>query len=253
MKALFVKFRALLFLLLALSIPFVLGASSGVDSLLMGNVLGLLPAAQGALPTAEDQAGWREACYRLLKENAELRSRLLALGDPARLKALDQSWWEQNPIRVEARVVARDASPFRGSLVLSVGAREGIREGSAVLVGDALLGVVAKVGPRSCQVRLLTDPGMRVWAAVQSEKEESKGYVEGSGEDEFSMHLVRAGAAGPQSPVFTAGGDGLLPRGLLLGRVRRIDDLDRNGVAEITVAPAVDPRNVGIVNILSFE
>jgi hypothetical protein len=248
--ALLIRHRTELLLLLALLIPFAAGSGSGVDPHVAGGLIGLVPTAAAASPATEDEDGWKETCYRLLLENADLRSRLLALGAPAGLKARDTAWWEDNPVRFEAKVIARDASPFRGSLLISAGSREGIRPGAPVVVGEALLGTVAKVGTRSSSVRLLTDPGHRIWVMVLVQGVESQGYVEGTGGGELEMHLVATEAAVVDSPVFSAGEDGVLPRGLLIGRISRAEDLDRNGVAEVTVEPEVDPTRVGFVNIL---
>ena len=247
------RFRTELLLVLALLIPFVAGSGRGADPLVMGGLLSLLPAAAGGVPAREDETGWRETSYRLLLENADLRSRLLALGEPAGLKAREKTWWEDNPVRIEAMVIGRDASPFRGSLLVSAGSREGVAPGAPVVVGEALLGIVSDVGARSSSVRLVTDPGQRVWAMVLGDGVESQGYVEGTGESEIRLHLLPTEAAVVQSPVFTAGEDGVLPRGLLIGRIFRAGDIDRDGVAEVEVAPAMDPTRIGFVNILVSE
>lgn len=249
--ALLTRHRTELLLLVALLIPFAAGSGPGADPHVAGSLIGLVPtAAAPPLPRNTDEAGWKEWGYRLLLENADLRSRLLALGAPAGLKARDTAWWEDNPVRLEAKVIARDASPFRGSLLISAGSREGVTPGAPVVVSEALLGTVAKAGARNSSVRLLTDPGHRTWAMVLADGVESQGYVEGTGGGELEMHLIATEAATVGSPVFTAGEDGVLPRGLLIGRISRSEDLDRNGVAEVRVKPEVDATRVGFVNIL---
>jgi rod shape-determining protein MreC len=244
------RHRTALLLLVAFLVPFVAGPGQGADPFVAGGILSLVPAAAGDLPAGGDGAGWREESHRLLLENADLRARLLAVGEVAGLRARDTVWWEDNPLRVEARVIGRDASPFRGSLLISAGSREGIGPGAPVVVGEALLGVVSSAGTRSSCVRLVTDPGHRIWTMVLSAGVESNGYVEGTGRGEVRMHLLPTEAAVVPDPVFTAGGDGVLPRGLLIGRIRRAGDLDRDGVAEVEVTPAVDATRVGFVNIL---
>ncbi len=242
------RHRTELLLLVALVLPF--AAGSGADPHVAGGLIGLVPTASAAVLAGDDAGGWKEMSDRLLLENADLRSRLLALGGPAGLKARDTAWWEDNPIRIEARVIARDASPFRGSLLVSAGSREGVRPGAPVVVGQALLGIVTSVGARSSSVRLVSDPGQRIWAMVFEGGVESQGYVEGMGSGAIGMHLISTEAAVVEGPVFSAGEDGVLPRGLLIGRVSRAEDLDRNGVAEVEVGPEVDPARVGFVNIL---
>ncbi len=253
LRAFLFRFRTELLLLAAFVLPFLGGSRRGADTVLAGPLLGLMPTASMRLPDADESAGWREVSYRLLLENADLRSRLLALGDPAGLKARDTAWWEDNPVRIEAKVVARDASPFRGSLLVSAGSRDGVREGAPVVVGEALVGTVSRVGERSSSVRLITDPGHRIWAMVLLDGLESQGYVEGTGEDGLRMYLIPAEAAVVKSPIFSAGEDGIVPRGLLIGRISRAEDLDRNGIAEVELVLEVDPSGVGFVNILVSE
>lgn len=253
LKALLSRHRVGLFLLGALLVPILAGSGKGADPHVAGGLLRLLPAAAAPRPESDALAGMKETCDRLLLENADLRSRLLALGEPAGLKARDTAWWEDNPVRVEAKVIARDASPFRGSLLVSAGSRDGVREGAPVVIGEALLGTVSKVGARTSSVRLVSDPGHRIWAMVLQDGVESQGFVEGTGEDDLQMHLVPTGAATVESPVFTAGEDGVLPRGLVIGRIRRAEDLDRNGIAEVELVPEVNAASVGFVNILVSE
>lgn len=239
----------------ALLLPLLLPAGGGFRALLSG-ALDLLPPLGAAEVGADDPAvRWRNAYDREIHRNAELLDRLLALGEPARLVPLDPAYWARNPLRVEAEVVARDSSPWRGSVTLSVGARQGIRPGCPVVVGDHLVGLVAEVGPLVSWVRLLSDPGQRAWAEIipPEEREGAEGCVVGRGGDDIEMTLVPAGRGAAGDPIFTTGESALVPRGLLLGHVGSITDTDRSGLAEITVVPAVDLSAVRIVNVLVPE
>jgi len=149
-------------------------------------------------------------------------------------------------------VLARDASAWRGSVTISAGEREGIAAGQPVVVGNALCGVVTEVWPLAARVRLLTDPGHRVWAELDREGERTEGYVAGRS-GALEMRLVPAGAGGEGAPVFTGAGSALVPRGLLIGVVTRFTDDDRDGVAEVDLEPAVDAGRVRIVNVLASE
>lgn len=211
--------------------------------------LRLLPAGSGT-PAAQAE-GWREAFEKLARENAELRERLFAKGDPGRLVPLDPAYWARNPLRIEAAVLARDASPFRGSVLISAGAREGVREGLPVVVGNRLVGTVAAVDGLTSRVRLLTDPGAVVWAQILSRGGEAEGAVRGTGGDRLEMERVAAGVPEKGGPVYTVGGTARIPRGLLIGTASRVEDLDRDGVAEIEVEPAVPLDEIGIVNVLA--
>jgi hypothetical protein len=237
-------------LLLALLLPILLPSGLGLGSFLSAP-LELLPAPRFAEDDAERNE-WRETSYRLMFEKADLEERLFAKGDPVELVPLDPAFYERNPLRIESRVLARDASPWRGSLVISTGTREGVAPGQAAVCGRVLVGVVSEAGRFTSRVRLLVDPGLRVWGEiVVKDGALREGYVEGTGGDLLEMNLVRAGAGAAGDPVFTGPGLDGVPRGLLIGTVSRTGDIDRSGVAEVEVRPALDPMRVRIVNVLA--
>ena len=67
----------------------------------------------------------------------------------------------------------------------------------------------------------------------------------------LEMKHVAAGAGRAGDPVFSGGGTVGIPAGLLLGSVLSIEDENRDGLAEVEVRPAVDPRDLRIVNVLA--
>jgi rod shape-determining protein MreC len=238
---------------LSLLLPLVLPAGGGLRAVLGGALSWLPPLGASEAETVDEAARWRDAYYRELARNAELLSRLLALGDPANLVSRDPAYWRRNPLRIEAEVVARDSSPWRGSVTISAGAREGVKPGCPVVVGERLVGLTAEVGPITTRVRLLSDPGLRIWAEILTGDERRvEGCVAGNGGG-IEMLRVPAGSAERGSPVMTAGGSILVPRDLLIGSVESIDDVDRSGLAEVVVSPAADPAAIRFVNVLVAE
>ena len=97
---------------------------------------------------------WREAALQLEQENA----RLLDL----------------NKVRLNARltfvtgvVLTDNGSPFRRSVLLNVGARDGVQDGWATMDGLGLVGRISGVGDRTSRVILLTDSNSRVPVTIQ--------------------------------------------------------------------------------------
>ena len=97
---------------------------------------------------------WKEAALQLEQENA----RLLDL----------------NKVRLDPRltyvtgvVLADSGSPFRQSVLLNVGARDGIVEGWATMDGIGLVGRISGVARNTARVILVTDASSRVPATVQ--------------------------------------------------------------------------------------
>ena len=68
---------------------------------------------------------------------------------------------------VSGQVLADAGSPFRQSVLLNVGARDGIRDGWATMDGIGLVGRISGVGQRTSRVILLTDSNSRIPVTVQ--------------------------------------------------------------------------------------
>ncbi|MEP3347363.1 MAG: rod shape-determining protein MreC [Litoreibacter sp.] len=102
----------------------------------------------------QQMKSWREAAIQLEQENA----RLLDL----------------NKVRLNAQltfvtgvVLTDNGSPFRRSVLLNVGARDGIQDGWATMDGLGLVGRIAGVGDKTSRVILLTDTSSRVPVTIQ--------------------------------------------------------------------------------------
>ena len=102
----------------------------------------------------QQMKAWKEAALQLEQENA----RLLDL----------------NNVRLDPRltyitgvVMADSGSPFRQSVLLNVGARDGIVDGWAAMDGIGLVGRMSGVGDSTSRVLLLTDTSSRVPVTIQ--------------------------------------------------------------------------------------
>ena len=148
---------------------------------------------------------WKEAALQLEQENA----RLLDL----------------NNVRLDPRltfvtgvVLADSGSPFRQSVLLNVGARDGIRDGWAAMDGIGLVGRISGTGRNTARVILLTDAASVVPALIQPSGQTA--LVAGDNTIrpliDFleNRDLVRAG-----DRVVSSGDGGVFPAGLLIGQV----------------------------------
>jgi rod shape-determining protein MreC len=97
---------------------------------------------------------WREAALQLEQENA----RLLDL-NKVRLNA--------QLTYVTGVVLTDNGSPFRRSVLLNVGARDGIVDGWATMDGLGLVGRISGVGDKTSRVILLSDSNSRVPVTIQ--------------------------------------------------------------------------------------
>ena len=102
----------------------------------------------------QQMKSWREAAIQLEQENA----RLLDL-NKVRLNA--------QLTEVTGVVLTDNGSPFRRSVLLNVGARDGIKDGWATMDGLGLVGRISGVGEKTSRVILLTDTNSRVPVTIQ--------------------------------------------------------------------------------------
>ena len=148
---------------------------------------------------------WKEAALQLEQENA----RLLDL----------------NNVRLDPRltyvtgvVMADSGSPYRQSVLLNVGARDGLIEGWATMDGIGLVGRISGVGENTARVILLTDASSRIPAVIQPSGQRTIVAGDNSAAPPLdfieSPDLVR-----PGDRVISSGDGGVFPAGLLIGQV----------------------------------
>ena len=148
---------------------------------------------------------WKEAALQLEQENA----RLLDL----------------NNVRLDPRltyitgvVLADSGSPFRQSVLINVGARDGILDGWAAMDGIGLVGRISGVGERSSRVLLVTDAASRVPVTIQPSGQ--TGLIVGDNSLAPPIDFVEnRDLVRPGDRVVTSGDGDVFPAGVLIGNI----------------------------------
>ena len=142
----------------------------------------------------------------LEQENAELR------GLRASLPAADQAWQLAEIIDVET-------NPLRQRLVINKGARDGVSLNQAVVDGNGILGQVARVGPFSAEVILVTDPERAI--PVQVTRNSLRSIAVGSGNygEMLLPYLASNSDIKSGDLLVTSGLGGVFPAGLPVARI----------------------------------
>ena len=155
----------------------------------------------------------------LTAENVALRSRNV---DLSRLRAiLGYSESVDLPATL-ARVVMIDTGGRFKSLILDRGSNEGIRVNDPVLSAEGLVGRVVLTTPSVAKVQLILDGGSSV--GVHFERTRRQAVARGTTEDDLSVAFVPFTAdVVPGDRIFTAGIDGVYPRGILVGTVTSVE------------------------------
>jgi len=195
------------------------------------------------------------------EERDQLASRLKALesqnsefkelsSENERLKSLLKYRDELKSDGILARVVSRDPSNWAESVTVDRGSKEGIKEGQAVVDGNALVGQIISVSSNTAKVLLLTDNISSVDVIVQSSR--AQGIVEGNLTDALKLkYLLREQSVKIGDRIIASGLDEIFPKGALIGIVSKIKD-DPNGMFQnVEVEPSADMSRLENILILT--
>jgi rod shape-determining protein MreC len=148
---------------------------------------------------------WKEAAVQLGQQNAKL---------------LDLNNVKLDPkyTYVTGVVMADSGSPFRQSVLLNVGSRDGILDGWATMDGIGLVGRISGVGENTARVVLLTDSNSRLPVTIQPSGQRAILSGDNTARPPLafieSLELVR-----PGDRVVSSGDGGVFPSGLVIGQV----------------------------------
>jgi len=150
-----------------------------------------------------------------------------------------------------ANVIARDPSNVHDSVQIDKGKNDGIAAGMVVVgKSGALVGTVTNALATSAWIRQLTDPASDVNAEVQEAR--TMAIVSGSLGQRLSLQFVAEGTdVKSGDTVVTSGLGGNYPKGLLVGRVSKVEGAPLDLFKKIRVEPAVRPGTLESVLIMT--
>ena len=224
-------------------------------------VLGRQIAAEAVYPV-ENGASWfsrnvvhplKEALVRpfLAAENRSLKHEIASL----KMKLADHDMLERENagLRKALSFSRRNSGSWLAAPVLSRGGTlgagevmragkgllDGVREGAAVAVPEGLVGRVSKATPHTAEIRLITDPAIKVACEVETGKDGPAAFgILSSGR---LLHLRRDLILSPRAKIVTSGLGGVYPRGLAVGFLAHGTHEDETQLElEGAVTPAVD-------------
>ncbi|QOL81451.1 rod shape-determining protein MreC [Pseudooceanicola spongiae] len=166
----------------------------------------------------QQMKAWREAALQLEQENA----RLLDL----------------NNVRLDPRltyitgvVMADSGSPYRQSVLLNIGSRDGIVDGWAAMDGIGLVGRISGVGHQISRVILLTDTSSRLPVTIQPSGQTAMIMGNNTSAPPIDF-LENPDLVRPGDRVISSGDGDVFPAGLLVGQVAQ----DANGRLRVRLA-----------------
>lgn len=151
-------------------------------------------------------------------------------------------------------VVGTEPNPYLRYVTINVGARQEVEVGMPVVSsGAGLVGRVAQVGPRTAKVQLLTDPDSAVAALLQTSR--ATGLVVGQPDGVLRMEYIpQEESINVGEIVLTSGLGGFVPKGLVVGQITEVQQVDYALFQTAIVRPVVDFSRLELVLVITaFE
>lgn len=199
-------------------------------------------------PTPDEIKKLQDENKILLRENITLKTRL-----EQALKLQEQSQYltAQRFSYINARIIAKDIYQQLNFLTIDKGKKDGVLEGFPVVVDEGILiGKIISAENSSSQIMLLTHSHSQT-AGMFINKNNTMGVVVGDYGLGMKMELV------PQEEkieagdkVMTSGIEKLIPKGLLLGEVARVEKESQGFFQTLYLKPPVILNNIFFVSII---
>ncbi len=153
----------------------------------------------------QQMKSWKEAAVQLEQQNAKLL-------------ALNAVRLDPKLTSVSGVVLADSGSPFRQSVLLNVGERDGIKDGWATMDGIGLVGRISGVGQNTARVILLTDSNSRIPITIQPSGQ--RAILTGDNTPRPLVEfLENPENVRPGDRVISSGDGGVFPANLLIGQI----------------------------------
>lgn len=137
-----------------------------------------------------------------------------------------------------ASVIGKDPLSWSKMLTIDKGSNDGLKKNMAVVTYEGLVGHIVQTVPNYSKVLLITDVRSAVDALDQDNR--TRGVVVGKGSDICEMKYISRDAdirAG--YPIISSGMGGVFPKGILIGKVSKVDKAKKGLFKNVIIMPAV--------------
>ena len=203
--------------------------------------------------TNRENSVLRRQLEEIRRENLDLEETRL---ENERLRKL-LNYRKSSPKKVlGARVIGGSSSAVApGFLIIDKGASSGVRKGVSVFTNIGAVGTVHSVAERNSVVMLAMNPSSVIDAVVQRTR--ARGIITGSGSHFAMKYIEDEDAAAAGDKVISSGKDGVFPKNIVIGTVKRVEpdgglyrailkpEIDVSAVEEVLVTIGEDPIPTG--------
>lgn len=151
---------------------------------------------------------------------------------------------------VVAEIVSRDPNNFYSMFVVNAGSSKGIIKDSMVFDANGLIGQVYECGEDWSKVLTITDSKSGVSFRVLDSEKDYSGVVYGTGGNELEGFLYDYESNISVGDKIITSGVGIYPRGVVIGEVSEMKDLNSSLLPELKVKPYVNFKRINRVLII---
>lgn len=152
---------------------------------------------------------------------------------------------------VMARVISRAPQPERTVVMIDRGAKDGLENGMAVIVGDGVYaGKITAIQERTATVTMTTDLESRVAVSLTGQRH-LIGLVEGQGNRTALATLIPQEEAIKQDDILvTSGTEEKIPANLAVGMINRVNGQPTDPFKSASIEPLMPLEYVEVVAVL---
>jgi rod shape-determining protein MreC len=271
--------RAVLALLVACSLILLTAyfgesAGGGLHAVQRGFLEVVSPIQEGgsrALKPVRDLFGWfddtlhaKKDSDKLKKQVAQWRAAAIAnaydkrkLAELEKLTGLDKELGLNDMAPVTSRVIARSPTVWYSTITIDKGTSDGVRREQPVLTGDGLVGTVQDVTGNAAIVKLITDAGSGVTAAVDATGVWGIVQPAVGAPNDLRLENVRHGDQIKRGQTLVTSGSSssrlpsLFPPGIPIGQVTKVDPEELDVYQRVHVRPFAQLRRLDYVQVLT--
>jgi rod shape-determining protein MreC len=179
----------------------------------------------------------------LEKENKKLKTEIVSLRlmkkENERLRKLVGFKEKTDFTTIPAHVIGKSSTDWQAAIVLDKGSDDGVEKNMPVVVDSGLVGQVIDSSPKACRVQLITDQKSGVGVQMLSTGE--TGVLQGQINGELKINFIsKDSKAKKGDEVVTSGLGGVFPKGLYVGKVKKIARRPYSLFKEIDVESSVE-------------
>lgn len=233
--------------------PWVLRPFSAAGGWIQETYLGFAGGITGTTKKYLNLVDINKEIVELKRENSELKAKLLSFDEISlenqRLNELLQFSTNDNLELLPSKVIGQDLFAERSSIRISMGSRDGVKKGMAVIHPRGAIGYILSANFSSSVVLLLTDRYAVIDARVQRSR--SRGIVKGVSPTHAELvYLQRTDDVEIGDMVVTSGLDSIFPEGFPIAVVDQVQKQSSGITQEVVLRPIVETSQLEEVFVI---